>query len=79
MFQVYGQVKVDWPHKSETRSYFPPKGYCFLIFTFESSVQALIAQCSMQDGKYFMLVSSPTIKDKQVGSHINEERNNPRN
>lgn len=23
---------VDWPHKAESKSYFPPKGYAFLLF-----------------------------------------------
>ncbi|CAF4665890.1 unnamed protein product, partial [Rotaria magnacalcarata] len=38
-FQRFGPLVVDWPHKQESKSYFPPKGYAFLIFTYERSVQ----------------------------------------
>jgi cytoplasmic polyadenylation element-binding protein len=29
-FRRYGNLIVDWPHKAESKSYFPPKGYAFL-------------------------------------------------
>lgn len=25
-FRRYGHLVVDWPHKAESKSYFPPKG-----------------------------------------------------
>ena len=25
-FRQFGQLLVDWPHKAESKSYFPPKG-----------------------------------------------------
>lgn len=106
---------VDWPHKAESKSYFPPKGewnqsshththtsagvltlqprddeddeclyaliipavqpffllfpgYAFLLFQDESSVQALIDACIQEDGKLYLCVSSPTIKDKPVSA-----------
>lgn len=31
-FNQYGDLIVDWPHKAESKSYFPPKGYAFLLF-----------------------------------------------
>lgn len=31
-FNQYGALVVDWPHKAESKSYFPPKGYAFLLF-----------------------------------------------
>lgn len=31
-FRRYGPLVVDWPHKAESKSYFPPKGYAFLLF-----------------------------------------------
>lgn len=31
-FRRYGPLIVDWPHKAESKSYFPPKGYAFLLF-----------------------------------------------
>ncbi|XP_015259775.1 PREDICTED: cytoplasmic polyadenylation element-binding protein 2 isoform X2 [Cyprinodon variegatus] len=65
-FRRFGHLVVDWPHKAESKSYFPPKGYAFLLFQEESSVQALIDACMEEDGKLYLCVSSPTIKDKPV-------------
>ncbi|XP_051945291.1 cytoplasmic polyadenylation element-binding protein 4 isoform X1 [Xyrauchen texanus] len=65
-FRRFGHLFVDWPHKAESKSYFPPKGYAFLLFQDESSVQALIDACMEEDGKFYLCVSSPTIKDKPV-------------
>ncbi|KAK5870431.1 hypothetical protein PBY51_025064 [Eleginops maclovinus] len=65
-FRRFGLLVVDWPHKAESKSYFPPKGYAFLLFQEESSVQALIEACMEDDGKLYLCVSSPTIKDKPV-------------
>lgn len=44
-------------------------GYAFLLFQDESSVQALIDACIEEDGKLYLCVSSPTIKDKPVSGH----------
>lgn len=41
-------------------------GYAFLLFQEETSVQALIDACIEEDGKLYLCVSSPTIKDKPV-------------
>lgn len=41
-------------------------GYAFLLFQEETSVQALIDACMEEDGKLYLCVSSPTIKDKPV-------------
>ncbi|XP_046851358.1 cytoplasmic polyadenylation element-binding protein 4-like isoform X2 [Xenia sp. Carnegie-2017] len=65
-FCKFGNLTVDWPHKAESKSYFPPKGYAFLLFLEEISVQRLIESCIEQDGKLYLCVSSPTIKDKPV-------------
>ncbi|CAF3570440.1 unnamed protein product [Rotaria socialis] len=65
-FQRFGPLVVDWPHKQESKSYFPPKGYAFLIFTYERSVQELIDECVIDDSKLYMCVSSPSMKDKAV-------------
>ncbi|CAH1782791.1 unnamed protein product [Owenia fusiformis] len=65
-FRRFGALVVDWPHKAESKSYFPPKGYCFLLFQDEMSVQALIEACVMDDSKLYWCVSSPTMKDKPV-------------
>ncbi|PWA25805.1 hypothetical protein CCH79_00001371 [Gambusia affinis] len=43
-----------------------PLGYAFLLFQEEASVQALIDACIEEDGKLYLCVSSPTIKDKPV-------------
>ncbi|XP_018084269.1 cytoplasmic polyadenylation element-binding protein 2 isoform X2 [Xenopus laevis] len=65
-FRRFGPLVVDWPHKAESKSYFPPKGYAFLLFQEETSVQALIEACIEEEGKLYLCVSSPTIKDKPV-------------
>ncbi|XP_062588764.1 cytoplasmic polyadenylation element-binding protein 2-like [Saccostrea cucullata] len=65
-FRRFGPLVVDWPHKAESKSYFPPKGYCFLLFQDEMSVQALIEHCIVDDEKLYWCVSSPTMKDKPV-------------
>ncbi|KAF0293464.1 Translational regulator orb2 [Amphibalanus amphitrite] len=65
-FRRFGPLVVDWPHKAESKSYFPPKGYAFLLFQDESSVQQLIDTCIQDDDKLYLCVSSPTIKDKPV-------------
>jgi cytoplasmic polyadenylation element-binding protein len=65
-FRRFGALVVDWPHKAESKSYFPPKGYAFLLFQEESSVQWLIDSCFQEEDKLYLCVSSPTIKDKPV-------------
>lgn len=65
-FRRFGPLVVDWPHKAESKSYFPPKGYAFLLFQDEASVQALIDACIQEEDKLYLCVSSPTIKDKPV-------------
>lgn len=65
-FFNFGRVVVDWPHKSESRSHFPPKGYAFLIFELESSVQELVNSCFVDNDKYFICLSSSSIKNKPV-------------
>ncbi|KAF6037573.1 cpb-2 [Bugula neritina] len=65
-FRRFGPVVVDWPHKAESKSYFPPKGYCFLLFQDEMSVQNLIESCLSEDSKIYWCVTSPTMKDKPV-------------
>ncbi len=43
-----------------------PIGYAFLIFQEECSVHALIKNCIMDDGKFYMFVSSVTQTNKKV-------------
>jgi cytoplasmic polyadenylation element-binding protein len=59
-------MMVDWPHKTESKSAFPPKGYVFLIFQHEQSVQDLMSCCIKSEDKFYITVSSPSIKDKAV-------------
>lgn len=47
-------------------------GYAFLLFQDESSVQALIDACIEEDGKLYLCVSSPTIKDKPVSGNTHK-------
>ncbi|VDM09934.1 unnamed protein product [Wuchereria bancrofti] len=65
-FSRFGPLVVDWPNKSENKSYFPPKGYVFLIFEYEVSVRALVQSCFVEDEKLFLYISSPLSPDKLV-------------
>lgn len=51
-------------------SHYTFPGYAFLLFQDESSVQALIDACIQEDGKLYLCVSSPTIKDKPVSVYM---------
>ena len=48
------------------------KGYAFLLYLEELSVQKLIGACYRQDDKLYLCVSSPTIKDKPVSARISD-------
>lgn len=37
-FRRFGPLIVDWPHKAESKSYFPPKGYAFLLFQVRNQI-----------------------------------------
>ncbi|VDN07072.1 unnamed protein product [Thelazia callipaeda] len=65
-FSRFGPLVVDWPNKNENKSYFPPKGYVFLIFEYEVSVRALVQSCFVEDEKLFLYISSPLSPDKLV-------------
>uniref|UniRef100_A0A1I8HVY9 RRM domain-containing protein n=2 Tax=Macrostomum lignano TaxID=282301 RepID=A0A1I8HVY9_9PLAT len=65
-FRRFGSLTVDWPHKQESQAYFPPKGYCFILFHDEPSVQRLMDVCIAEGDKFYWCVSSPTVKDKPV-------------
>lgn len=65
-FRRFGQVCVDWPHKSESKSTYPPKGYAFLIFEKETSVQELVGACMCDNDKFYMYISSSSMRDKPV-------------
>lgn len=66
-FHYYGNLNVDWPHKSDSKSAFPPKGFAFLIFDNEQSVRDLISNCKIDEkNKFYIDISSPSIKNKPV-------------
>lgn len=65
-FRQFGPLLVDWPHKSESRSHFPPKGYAFILFRDENSVTQLLHKCFWERGKWYYVVSSPSTKSKNV-------------
>uniref|UniRef100_A0A915HEK1 RRM domain-containing protein n=1 Tax=Romanomermis culicivorax TaxID=13658 RepID=A0A915HEK1_ROMCU len=53
----------DSGQDKETATY---NGYAFLIFELEGSVHMLLNSCSREGDKYFLAVSSPTMKCKSV-------------
>ena len=65
-FIQFGDLLVDWPHKARTRALFPPKGYAFLLFRQEVAIHRLLQACLQQDGKFFVFLSSTSLKDKKV-------------
>ncbi|PAA92286.1 hypothetical protein BOX15_Mlig011202g3, partial [Macrostomum lignano] len=65
-FRRFGPLTIDWPHKQDSKTYFPPKGYCFILFQDESSVQSLMEACISDGERHYWCVSSPTMKDKPV-------------
>lgn len=64
------ELNSDPTDSSSDVCVFPWPGYAFLLFQDESSVQALIDACIEEDGKLYLCVSSPTIKDKPVGGIV---------
>ncbi|WKX97668.1 hypothetical protein Q1695_013384 [Nippostrongylus brasiliensis] len=65
-FARFGSLVVDWPNKNETKSYYPPKGYVFLIFDHETSVRTLVQHCTIEDEKLFLFISSSMNTEKLV-------------
>ncbi|KIH52376.1 hypothetical protein ANCDUO_17523, partial [Ancylostoma duodenale] len=63
-FARFGPLVVDWPNKNDTKSYYPPKGYVFLIFNHETSVRTLVQHCTIEDEKLFLFISSPMNTEK---------------
>jgi hypothetical protein len=47
-FRRFGSLVVDWPHKAESKSYFPPKGYAFLLFQVSWSCVRIRASLSQK-------------------------------
>uniref|UniRef100_A0A671RAL5 Cytoplasmic polyadenylation element-binding protein 3-like n=1 Tax=Sinocyclocheilus anshuiensis TaxID=1608454 RepID=A0A671RAL5_9TELE len=69
-FRRYGHLVVDWPHKAESKSYFPPKGYAFLLFQEESSTfsrsQVQIRPWNLSDSDFVMDGSQPLDPRKTI-------------
>ncbi|KAL7079769.1 hypothetical protein ACQ4LE_001177 [Meloidogyne hapla] len=74
-FQKFGALLVDWPCRSMDFSYAIKKehssskqvtGYAFLIYLEEVFVQRLISKCYREGDRYYMLLSSKTVREKPV-------------
>ncbi|GMT16789.1 hypothetical protein PFISCL1PPCAC_8086, partial [Pristionchus fissidentatus] len=70
-FSHFGSVLVDWPRRPDTardavNGSRHMTGYVFLVFEEERSVQALVKECHHENGRYYLFVSSPTMRDKPV-------------
>uniref|UniRef100_A0A0R3RVG1 Cytoplasmic polyadenylation element-binding protein 1 n=1 Tax=Elaeophora elaphi TaxID=1147741 RepID=A0A0R3RVG1_9BILA len=70
-FSQFGPVLVDWPRRPDSSVRERPTarymtGYVFLVFEDERSVQLLVSKCHKEDEKYYLFVSSPTMRDKPV-------------
>ncbi|KJH47900.1 hypothetical protein DICVIV_06028 [Dictyocaulus viviparus] len=74
-FSIFGNVLVDWPRRPDGTSARDEEtgrgsrsmtGYVFLVFEEENSVQYLVSECHKEDDRYYLFVSSPTMRDKPV-------------
>ncbi|VDK43092.1 unnamed protein product [Anisakis simplex] len=75
-FKQFGTMVVDWPYRSDTCSKNRThtlshpvgslKGYVFIVFEDEQSVQRLVNRCHKDGDDYYLLVSSPTMRNKPV-------------
>lgn len=57
-FRRFGPLVVDWPHKAESKSYFPPKGYAFLLFQVLISSSSIIHHISLYQHKFKISLNS---------------------
>ena len=58
---------MDWPHKAESKSYFPPKGYAFLLFqvrTRKSLTHLFLKIVSCQDESSVQALIEQCIQDE---------------
>ncbi|VDM45937.1 unnamed protein product [Toxocara canis] len=75
-FSQFGPMVVDWPYRSDCASKIRTltsshparslKGYVFIVFEEERSVQHLVKRCHRDGDDYYLLVSSPTMRNKPV-------------
>ncbi|KAI1711936.1 RNA recognition motif domain-containing protein [Ditylenchus destructor] len=69
-FARFGRLFVDWPRRSDAsnrdRRAKNVTGYVFLIYENELSVQQLVGQCYCDSDRYYILISSPTMREKPV-------------
>ena len=49
--------------------FFSSLGYAFLLFRDEVAVHRLVKNCVMEEGKFFMFVSSVTQTNKKVNTN----------
>lgn len=55
-FRRFGPLIVDWPHKAESKSYFPPKGQCCRkCGSWSASVELQEAECTYRIRKVFWI------------------------
>ena len=65
-FGQFGGLVVDWPHRARSGAVFPPKGYAFLLFKQEIAVHKLLQSCLQEEGRFYILLSSTSQRDKKV-------------
>ncbi|KAL7671071.1 hypothetical protein ACOME3_005985 [Neoechinorhynchus agilis] len=65
-FVRFGPLTVDWPQRQSVGGNIPPKGYAFVIFCNESSVQALLDSSIHKNDSFYTAVSSSHVQSKLV-------------
>lgn len=67
-FRRFGPLVVDWPHKAESKSYFPPKGYAFLLFQVSQLEKCFTFVCERAFSQFYLSGSSD--QNGLIASHV---------
>lgn len=71
-FRRFGSLVVDWPHKAESKSYFPPKGYAFLLFQV-SFLETYILGCTLAVIRIHFVIQEENSVQQLIESCMQEE------
>jgi len=67
-FGQFGNIRIEWPGRGYSPS--PPKGYLYIVFETETSVKALLSQCthdySSSGSSWYFRISSRRMRSKEV-------------
>jgi len=64
---------VDWPHKAESKSYFPPKGYAFLLFQVSCRVRVRSGVIIKESFHLFSIIQEENSVQQLIETCMQEE------